>query len=149
MVSCVPIVVTVRTCPKRLVWHGRESLRRRLRRMGLLSCAVLVAICALSACSAVQFVSDGESDHALLEVDCNPPDATVVIDETTLGLVSDRLGGTFPVRPGKHQVEVVRDGYYPYRFDLEAKPGRSYRLALDLVPDLDQVDESLESEGRR
>ena len=88
-------------------------------------------------CSAVQFV-EKDKPFALLEVDCEPKDAAISIDGKVVGVAASFRDGVVPVLPGHHRVEISREGYLPYFFDLEARPGRSYRLELDLLRDIDQ-----------
>ncbi len=98
---------------------------------------VLASVCLLASCSGVQSISDGPGQVALLRVDCEPPDAEILIDEQPMGSLSRWRGSTVPLRPGKHRVEITREGYLPYMMDLNAEPGRMYDLALDLLRDMD------------
>ncbi len=103
---------------------------------------------ALTACSAVQ-TRVGPGDVALLELDCQPSDAEIWIDGQYVGKITQWRGGIVPLTPGDHRVKIAAEGYYPYRRDLTAKSGQSYRLALDLVPDLESEDDELEREEAR
>jgi hypothetical protein len=110
----------------------------------VLKVAVLGVV--LAACSAVQTIDD-EGDYALLSVDCRPPGAEVWIDEEYIGRISDFRGGVMPLRPGQRRVEIVDEGYYPHRMDMEVHGGRSYRLVVDLLPKLESLDTRESSEG--
>jgi hypothetical protein len=106
---------------------------------------VLAVALGVTACAAVQTGAPRE-ELALLEVDCQPADAEVWVDDHYLGKITEWRGGIVPLPPGEHRVMITADGYRAYRRDLSAKSGRSYRLALDLVPDLDTEDVALEED---
>jgi hypothetical protein len=103
--------------------------------------ASLVALCAC-ACAGIDPLPE-PGQPALLVIDCQPPDAWILIDDQPMGLLPQWRDNTIPLRPGARRVEIGREGYYPWLMDLEAAPGRLYRLQLDLVPAL----ESLEDDG--
>lgn len=102
----------------------------------------------LVACTAVQTVPD-TGELALLEIDCQPPDAEIWVDGRFLGAITEWRGGIVPLSPGEHRVKITADGYYAYRMDIQAVQGRSYKLALDLVADLESEDASLDAEESR
>jgi hypothetical protein len=45
------------------------------------------------------------------------------------------------------RVEIVDEGYYPHRMDMEVHGGRSYRLVVDLLPKLESLDTRESGEG--
>lgn len=102
-------------------------------------------------CGAVQFVSDDpQSSQALLVIDCKPPTAMLTIDDKPLGPIAGWRDNTVPVAPGPHQIEVSHEGYLTYLFDLDAQPGRLYRLELDLIRNLEEdLDEAPDSDEAR
>ncbi len=90
-------------------------------------------------CSAVQFVGDDPaSKRSMLEIDCEPAEAILSVDGQPIGVVMQFRGQPVPVESGKLRVELSHDGYYPYLLDLDARPGRVYRLELDLIRNLDE-----------
>ena len=97
----------------------------------------------MAGCSAVQ-TADTSTGYALLTVDCRPPHAEVWIDERYMGALTDLRENTLPLAPGRRRIEIGADGYYPYRRDLNAGDGRSYRLVVDLLPDLGAMDDNLD-----
>jgi hypothetical protein len=62
---------------------------------------------------------------------CEPPDAEVVLDGVTQGLCSDFRGAPRGLRVGEgmHQIEVKKEGYWPYTTYIE--PHRA-RAVLDV-----------------
>ncbi len=96
-------------------------------------------------CGAVQLVDGGEAaPFALLQIECDPPDATISVDGSPVAVLTSLRDHTLPVPAGVRQIEVAREGYLPYLLDLKAEAGRQYRLELDLLRDLD---EELDAEG--
>ncbi len=78
-----------------------------------------------------------QREGAYLEIDCTPKDAEIYVDDRYMGIIAYWRKSTVPVRPGARRIQVLYEGYYPYLFDLNAKPGQIYRLKLDLIPDVD------------
>lgn len=140
----------------------RLILILRVRQLGLgswspaerlLALAWVIVLVLSLGCSAVQFTSDDPAAKmALLTVDCQPPDAVLFIDGEPIGVVALLKERPVPVPVGPRSVEVVHEGYLPYRTDLDAEAGRMYTLNLDLVRDLDfelESEEASEVEAER
>jgi hypothetical protein len=72
-----------------------------------------------------------------LQVTTLPADADVFVDDRFVGSVS-QLGGKLRVLPGRHRIEIRRDGYYRHYADLEV-PATSdgARLEVKLAPRVD------------
>ena len=61
---------------------------------------------------------DNLVDEGLLEVYCEPDDAIIYIDEQYMGHVYGWRFNLVPIAPGRHRLELLRDGYYPHRVDI-------------------------------
>ncbi len=90
---------------------------------------------------------DAGGAPGILQITCNPPDTSILIDGERLGIVGGWRGGAIPLTPGRHQVELTRAGYYPYLLDLEVAAGGTQRLTLELIPRLDEIDDLDPQEG--
>ncbi len=113
---------------------------------GALASLWCVASSFVGACALVQPVSGEVGEPALLQVDCVPPDAELLVDDAPMGELTRWREATVPIRAGARRVELRRDGYLPWRLDLDAQAGRLYRLQLDLVRDPAALDALLADE---
>lgn len=66
-----------------------------------------------------------------------PEDAAIWIDHSFVGVVRQFNGN--PTRAvvgaGKHQVELTRPGFQPYRMSVEVKPEETHKLRLEMLPE--------------
>ncbi len=75
-------------------------------------------------------VSPNQNAPAVLETDIHPKKAHLILDGDDLGKVKyfngnwDRL----PLSPGQHKLVFAAEGYRTLRVEMEAEPGRFYRL---------------------
>ena len=68
-----------------------------------------------------------------LIVDANPLDAQVFLDGRLLGTGSDLVARAFPLKPGRHAIEIVAPGFRPYVATFSVAPGSfpaRFRVAL-------------------
>ena len=68
-----------------------------------------------------------------LIVDANPLEAQVFLDGRLLGTGSDLVARAFPLRPGKHAIEIVAPGFRAYAAKFSVAPGSfpaRFRVAL-------------------
>jgi hypothetical protein len=67
-----------------------------------------------------------------------PADATVVVDDETLGSLDFVAAHGVALPPGVHHVTVKAPGYFPWDHEVEAKEGSpplAFQVALTPVPD--------------
>jgi hypothetical protein len=64
-----------------------------------------------------------------------PPDASVIIDEESVGPLAFVAARGVALPPGVHRVTVQAAGYFPFDRQVEAKPGSPpIRLEVTLTP---------------
>ena len=89
------------------------------------------------ACAAAEVA--GKQATISLRMEGTPPDATVIVDEETVGSLDFVSAHGIALPPGAHHVTVSRSGYFPWDKVLDAKPGsppiRLPPLSLMPVPD--------------
>lgn len=66
-----------------------------------------------------------------LEIDLEPPAATVLVDSTGLQVQNGKA--SMSIRPGKHTLRVFLDGYESQNLDLNIEPGKSQRIQVRLA----------------
>ncbi len=92
-----------------------------------LSAAVLLAACAPALAPTGSTVS--------LRVHGGPANATVVVDEETLGTFDFVAAHGVALPPGTHHLTVTADGYFPWDREVEAKAGSPpIRLDVAMMP---------------
>jgi hypothetical protein len=74
---------------------------------------------------------------ASFAVQCNVPDAAVLVDDVMVGLVSEWSPPGRPIRPGRHRVEVRHPGYFSYYAEVQVSEGHPAQVAAPLHPLLD------------
>lgn len=100
------------------------------------SAALLAALCACTArppapatlARAEQLLQDSQRPHgADVLLRCTPRDAEVLVDGVLQGLCSDfePLSAGLSVGEGLHQIEVRRQGYWPYTTYVEPQGTRA------------------------
>jgi hypothetical protein len=77
--------------------------------------------------------SQPSSPYGVLALDVRPTDAQVLIDDEVWLATGDRTELVIHVPSGWHRIEVRREGYQPFRTDVELTPGATSRLRIELV----------------
>jgi hypothetical protein len=77
----------------------------------------------------------GRQPTVSLRMGGQPPDATVVIDEETVGTLDFVAAHGVALPPGMHRVTVKAEGYFPWDREVEAKVGSPpIRLDVAMIP---------------
>lgn len=107
-------------------------------RAGVLAAVVVVCGCAgrqepESVAKARALMEGAESPSGNLALRCEPKDAEVYLDGVLQGLCSDFTGSPRSLRVGAglHQVEVKKQGFWPYTTYYEPSGARA-RLTIQL-----------------
>ena len=74
---------------------------------------------------------------ATLRIECNVPDAIVLVDDVLVGRVSDWVKKDKSIRPGFSRVEVRHPGYYSFFAEVTVSEGGVAALKAELHPELD------------
>ena len=74
---------------------------------------------------------------ATLRVECNMPDAIVLVDDVLVGRVSDWVKKDKSIRPGFSRVEIRHPGYYSFFTEVTVSEGGLAALKAELHPELD------------
>lgn len=74
-----------------------------------------------------ELLRQAESPHGNVVLRCEPPDAEVSLDGVPQGLCSDFQGAPRGLRVGEglHQIEVKKEGYWPYTTYIEPHAARA------------------------
>jgi hypothetical protein len=72
-----------------------------------------------------------------LQVQCNVPDAAVLIDDAVVGRASDVAKAGKSLHPGFYRVELRHPGYYSYFAEVNVPEGGSIGVQAELHPLLD------------
>lgn len=78
----------------------------------------------------------GFEPEASVRIEVTPRDAEVYVDGYYAGIVDD-FDGAFQrlrVEPGEHEIEVVREGYRPFRQKVYLTPDNTFRIRQALPP---------------
>lgn len=75
---------------------------------------------------------------AVLHVDCNVPDAVVLLDDGMLGRVSELRKTDKVIRAGFYRLEISHPGYYAYFTEVNAPEGGVAAVKAELHPLLDE-----------
>jgi hypothetical protein len=88
-----------------------------------------------SVARAEELLAGAEAPSGNLALRCEPEDAEVYLDGVLQGLCSDFSGSPKSLRVGQglHQVEVKKQGFWPYTTYYEASGARA-RLTIQLRP---------------
>jgi hypothetical protein len=108
----------------------RPALRLGIARLAAWAVPVLLVGCLPAAAPAAPTIS--------LRVKGGPADATVTIDEETLGMFDFVASHGVALPPGVHYVTITARGYFPWDRRVEAKPGSppiELDVAMTPVPD--------------
>ncbi len=88
---------------------------------------VLVVAALLAGCASLQ-----PPGAAAFQVECNVPEAMVVVDDVAVGRASEwSQAGQF-IRPGFHRIEIRQPGYYSHFAEIEPAPGGSATVKAEL-----------------
>jgi protein-S-isoprenylcysteine O-methyltransferase Ste14 len=74
---------------------------------------------------------------ATLRIECNVPDAAVLLDDLLLGRVSDVAKHDKLIRPGFYRVEIRHPGYYSHFTEITLAEGGAAVVKVELHPQLD------------
>lgn len=72
-----------------------------------------------------------------LHVQCNVPDAAVLLDDAVVGRASDLAKTGKSLRPGFYRVELRHPGYYSYFAEIDVPEGGATAVKAELHPLLD------------
>jgi hypothetical protein len=72
-----------------------------------------------------------------LKVECNVPDAAIVIDEVVVGRVSDLAKTGKSLRPGFYRIELRHPGHYSHFSEVTVTEGGAAMVKADLHALLD------------
>jgi len=92
-------------------------------------------------CSGTQRARGAASARGFVQLEVEPADAVVYIDETYSGVVSQWFQQTVPVEPGLVLLELRAEGYIPERYDLEVASGEVVTLQVRLEPVLEDAED--------
>lgn len=82
-----------------------------------------------------------DAPRAFLVIACEPPDASIYVDDEYIGDLHRWRDGTVPLPPGEHRIALQREGFYTYRIDLTLKADRMTRLTLELVREVKTLED--------
>ena len=72
-----------------------------------------------------------------LTVDCNVPEAAVLLDDAVVGRAGELKQTGKSLRPGFYRVELRQPGYYPYFTEVNVPEGGATAVKAELRPLLD------------
>jgi hypothetical protein len=94
-------------------------------------CLAVFALVALSSCATFG------RPAGTFEVQCNVPDAVVLIDDVLVGRASEWAPPGHQIRPGFHRIEVRHPGYFSHYAEIQLSDGGGALVKADLHPLLD------------
>jgi hypothetical protein len=109
--------------------------RRRTRAAWLHSSLGLPAVVMAAACTPPQAPAQRTVS---LRMQGAPAQATVIIDDQTVGELDFVAAHGVALPPGVHHVTVKADGYFPWDKEVDAEPGSGpihLQVALTPIPD--------------
>ena len=71
---------------------------------------------------------------ASLHVECNVPDAAVLLDDILLGRVAELAKNDKFIRPGFYRVEIRQPGYFSYFTEITVADGGAAAVRAELHP---------------
>jgi len=74
---------------------------------------------------------------ATLHLDCNVPDAAVLLDDALVGRVADLAKSDKVIRAGFYRVEIRHPGYHSYFTEITVAEGGVAAVKAELHPLLD------------
>jgi hypothetical protein len=90
---------------------------------------VLFAVLLFAGCASLR--SEGS---AAFRVECNVPDATVLLDDVPMGRVSQWAKPDRFIRPGFYRVEIRHPSYYSHFEEITVADGGSALVKAELHP---------------
>jgi hypothetical protein len=99
--------------------------------MKLFSVLVLVLGLAMG-CATLQ-----AEDFGTLHVECNVPEAAVLVDDQLIGRASDLHKKDKTLRPGFYRIEVQSPGYYSYFTEINVPESGQAAVKAELHPVID------------
>jgi hypothetical protein len=72
-----------------------------------------------------------------LKVDCNVPEAAVLLDDELIGRAGELAKTGKSLRPGFYRVEIRQPNYYPYFTEINVPEGGATAVKAELHPLLD------------
>jgi hypothetical protein len=93
--------------------------------------ALLVVVCLVAAFGCATLHSEGT---ALLRVECNVPDAAVLLDDAAWARVAETSKKDKFVRPGFYRLEIRHPGYYSYFGEVTVADGDTAVVKTELHP---------------
>jgi hypothetical protein len=72
-----------------------------------------------------------------LTVECNVPEAAVLLDDDLAGRAGELKKNGKSVRPGFYRVEIRQPGYYSYYTEINVPEGGAAAVKAELHPQLD------------
>ena len=71
---------------------------------------------------------------ATLRVECNVPDAAVLLDDVLLGRASELAKNDKFIRPGFYRIEIRQPGYFSYLTEINVAEGGVAAVKAELHP---------------
>ncbi len=71
---------------------------------------------------------------AAFRVDCNVPEAAVLLDDVMMGRVSQWSAADRFIKPGFYRVELRHPGFYPYFTEITVDEGGAALVKAELHP---------------
>ena len=90
---------------------------------------VIFAVLAFAACASLK--SEGS---AVFRVECNVPEAAVLLDDVSMGRASQWARPDRFIRPGFYRVEIRHPSYYSHFEEITVADGGSVLVKADLHP---------------
>jgi hypothetical protein len=95
------------------------------------------AVAALGALALGCATVGSQPPAARLHVECNVPDAMVLLDDGLVGKAADLAKKDKAIRPGFYRVELRHPGYFSYFTEITVDEGSGATVKAELHPLLD------------
>jgi hypothetical protein len=93
--------------------------------------SIVAFVCLAAACATFG------RNAGTFQVQCNVPDAMVIIDDVLVGRVSEWSGPGRQIRPGFHRIEIRHPAYFSHYAEIELSDGGGQVVKAELHPLLD------------
>lgn len=98
---------------------------------------MVVAIAAITmGCSGIEPVSDPAGGATYIELNVEPANTRIYIDDEYMGTVDGWHHQMVPIEPGHRRLKLDADGYIPQRLDVDIDEGRTVTVHARLEPDI-------------